>query len=567
MGFVRGKGDEDDAALVDGREADRYGISASWRLAPYAGIALALSGCAPLAGGLAASYRAGDDLLATLWPLWVGWALGALTALLPQTLRACGLARAKSSGSPTLGGSIAVLVAGLFGLVLLVASVTMEGAAGVVLRLFAGVGLGSCSFALGTLWLSLRAAYDEFAGRKSALGADERIGPLGWALSGGLLCFILTGASWLGYSMAVPVATALLLLASVVLHELVAARCGGPVALGAAAAGLREVGVVAASRSAVPDGSIDMSDASDWRTSRPAAAVEVGGSAASAGLHCLLSGLLLGLVIAFMMGQFLGAKFGSPSELTWAWGVLGVVIAAASQMALRWVLGRWEPFFASWVAAVALLVAFFPIEAGSEFSLKFAVAGATLAIWCSAVILPSVVDAYARSRGYAACECHAALAGGFVLGVAFGGPTGQVVAATQLQGIVVYISAIASMVVSFLVLILVLGRPRGEGREGIDDSALGRGAAGSDGFTGTGALEEGPSDVNIEARCRALAAANSLTPREAEVLGILAHGYDLNRVQADLGISEGTALTHKRHVYQKLGVHSRADLLDLVRRS
>lgn len=36
-------------------------------------------------------------------------------------------------------------------------------------------------------------------------------------------------------------------------------------------------------------------------------------------------------------------------------------------------------------------------------------------------------------------------------------------------------------------------------------------------------------------------------------------------MREDLGISEGTALTHKRHIYQKLDVHTRAELLDRVR--
>ena len=56
----------------------------------------------------------------------------------------------------------------------------------------------------------------------------------------------------------------------------------------------------------------------------------------------------------------------------------------------------------------------------------------------------------------------------------------------------------------------------------------------------------------------------ALTEREAEVLGILARGHGLGRVQEVLFIAEGTAITHRRHIYQRLDVHSKAELIDLV---
>lgn len=61
-----------------------------------------------------------------------------------------------------------------------------------------------------------------------------------------------------------------------------------------------------------------------------------------------------------------------------------------------------------------------------------------------------------------------------------------------------------------------------------------------------------------------MAEAYALTDRELEVLRILARGHGLNRVQEALFIAEGTAITHRRHIYQKIGVHSKAELIDLV---
>jgi DNA-binding CsgD family transcriptional regulator len=57
---------------------------------------------------------------------------------------------------------------------------------------------------------------------------------------------------------------------------------------------------------------------------------------------------------------------------------------------------------------------------------------------------------------------------------------------------------------------------------------------------------------------------SDLTNRESEVFHILAQGYNLARVQQELFISEGTAITHRRKIYQKLGIHSKAELIDLI---
>ncbi len=56
-----------------------------------------------------------------------------------------------------------------------------------------------------------------------------------------------------------------------------------------------------------------------------------------------------------------------------------------------------------------------------------------------------------------------------------------------------------------------------------------------------------------------------LTPRELEVLIILAQGNTLTRAQEELSISEDTAITRRRNIYRKLGVHSKQELIDFVR--
>ncbi|MDR2381880.1 MAG: LuxR C-terminal-related transcriptional regulator [Bifidobacteriaceae bacterium] len=52
-----------------------------------------------------------------------------------------------------------------------------------------------------------------------------------------------------------------------------------------------------------------------------------------------------------------------------------------------------------------------------------------------------------------------------------------------------------------------------------------------------------------------------LTERELEVALLLGKGRSLPFIQRELYIAEGTASTHLRHIYQKLGVHNRQELI------
>ena len=61
---------------------------------------------------------------------------------------------------------------------------------------------------------------------------------------------------------------------------------------------------------------------------------------------------------------------------------------------------------------------------------------------------------------------------------------------------------------------------------------------------------------------RSLAVRYRLTPRETELLGLFVSGRSIPWIAAKLGISEGTIRSHTRHIYEKLGVHSRQELLD-----
>ena len=57
---------------------------------------------------------------------------------------------------------------------------------------------------------------------------------------------------------------------------------------------------------------------------------------------------------------------------------------------------------------------------------------------------------------------------------------------------------------------------------------------------------------------------DALTPREREILDLVAQGQANKEIAAALGISERTARTHVSHVLRKLGVSSRTQAALLV---
>lgn len=81
---------------------------------------------------------------------------------------------------------------------------------------------------------------------------------------------------------------------------------------------------------------------------------------------------------------------------------------------------------------------------------------------------------------------------------------------------------------------------------------------------GQGSAETVIDVTIVAANCEALARVAGLTSREVDVLRLLVRGYSVPRICEMLHIAEGTAITHRRHIYQKLEVHNKNELIDCV---
>ena len=80
--------------------------------------------------------------------------------------------------------------------------------------------------------------------------------------------------------------------------------------------------------------------------------------------------------------------------------------------------------------------------------------------------------------------------------------------------------------------------------------------------------DEGPTGMLGEAQlgevCRAMAAQYGLTDREREVLGYLVCGRSQPYIREALVLSKSTVSTHVKHIYTKLGIHGKQELISLA---
>lgn len=75
--------------------------------------------------------------------------------------------------------------------------------------------------------------------------------------------------------------------------------------------------------------------------------------------------------------------------------------------------------------------------------------------------------------------------------------------------------------------------------------------------------EEEPSEV-MATRCAQIAEEYKLSPRETEIFLLLAQGRTREFIKDELVLSGNTVKTHVSHIYTKIGVHDRQEMIDLV---
>jgi DNA-binding CsgD family transcriptional regulator len=80
-------------------------------------------------------------------------------------------------------------------------------------------------------------------------------------------------------------------------------------------------------------------------------------------------------------------------------------------------------------------------------------------------------------------------------------------------------------------------------------------------------VEKDGKPGGIMQSCSTIAASYSLSPREEDVMRLMVKGRSIARIQDELYMSKGTVNTHLHHIYQKLNIPTRQELLDLVEKN
>ena len=77
-------------------------------------------------------------------------------------------------------------------------------------------------------------------------------------------------------------------------------------------------------------------------------------------------------------------------------------------------------------------------------------------------------------------------------------------------------------------------------------------------------IEPDGADHVIAARRQAVAQRYGLSRRETEIFLLLAQGRSRPYIRDELVLSKNTVATHIRHIYEKMGIHSQQELIDLA---
>jgi DNA-binding CsgD family transcriptional regulator len=72
------------------------------------------------------------------------------------------------------------------------------------------------------------------------------------------------------------------------------------------------------------------------------------------------------------------------------------------------------------------------------------------------------------------------------------------------------------------------------------------------------------STSEIDRNCQAIIEEFGLSPREGEILRMIGRGISVNGISEKLFISPYTTQTHIRHIYTKMNIHKRSELLDYI---
>lgn len=281
-------------------------------------------------------------------------------------------------------------------------------------------------------------------------------------------------------------------------------------------------------------------------------------------LRLFLACLLLGIAFGSMLLRFVSSPYERVHPWMWGTSIVGVLILLGLIGACRLAYRESDPLLVVRLSMGIVLLSFFPINPGSQLSLVISLFWSSAAAWTlfgALTLAEHEVQLVSRgiarkANGLAPLGAALGASIGCGIGAVLGGANSSAPFATN-SLVSISLLGMTAMVISFVATCVLVDRNRLREIRFLKAGKLPLAYA---------VVEEAQSTppTNLMARCKQLAMDHDLTPRETEVLTVLACGKSLPQVQEELFISEGTAITHRNHIYRKLGIHSKQELVDLI---
>jgi DNA-binding CsgD family transcriptional regulator len=258
--------------------------------------------------------------------------------------------------------------------------------------------------------------------------------------------------------------------------------------------------------------------------------------------------------LAFSMQYHAAAVPGLHSSL----GTIACALFVAALVGLAGARVEFESVYSFWLPVMAAAFLLIPASGalGQWWSAFFNCWGHT----CSEIFVLVMMGSLARRYAVSPIWLFGIERGVRSLALLVGRVIGQ---AIILQGGSTSLPVIIAVI---LATVVILTETKLDARWGLALRPVRQGGndEGEQGGTGETANTDAERLNCLGTRCTELAHSHGLTQREGEVLLLLAQRKSTADIEDELIIANGTAKAHINHVYQKLGVHSREELLDLI---
>ncbi len=172
------------------------------------------------------------------------------------------------------------------------------------------------------------------------------------------------------------------------------------------------------------------------------------------------------------------------------------------------------------------------------------------------LLLLMVVASYPSRKGLSPMLVYGICVVPTFISMALGTMVGQALGPLAAQDFTYFIGVLFACVYALSMVLLLISHTRQQSL--ISEAASTSSRASEDGV----ALDEDAPDYDD--RALDLAGKKGLSPREVEVMVLLARGHSIASISRRLFISENTTRGHTKAIYRKLDVHSRQGLIDLV---